>query len=386
MGPPSGAGGSGTVPSVRTGGASGGRGGLAGGQGGGAASQGGSGGNAGQDARPPEETSTPCTPSNLTCTPLAPLPSDLQATGLVAHITSGETKAADRVFAYAPSPELYSNGLGKRRFLLLPAGKTVNNQNRDAWEYPVGTIFVKTFYDDRSGGPRPVETRLIRVTTDRFEPFEYSVYRWADDGRTATLLDIAGNTRTPVNVTIAGRALTHTIPSKNDCGECHDKNAQAGSTIIGFDELRLNNPGMSGGTTTQLDELGRAGVFATSVPSTPKKITDPNPVLQRVKTFVFGNCVHCHHGQQGIVDFRPDVFVANTIGKPPESPGITAPDGWARVVAGAPEMSLVYLQARGGELPKGLRPMPQVGVDVRDLPAFKDEVEALKTWISSLPP
>ncbi|HEY0714506.1 MAG TPA: hypothetical protein VGF45_17610 [Polyangia bacterium] len=372
--PPAGSGGA--TPNA---GGAGGR--ATGGNGGGqnAGGQGGSNRDAGADQ------TAPCGASNLTCNPLAALPQELEATGLIAHITAGETKKAERVFAYTPSPELYSNGLGKKRFLLLPTGGSVNNQNRDVWEYPVGSIFVKTFYDERAGAARPVETRLIRRTDNRFEPFEYSVYRWSEDGRSATLLDIAGNKRTPVSVSVAGRSLNHTIPSRNDCGECHDKNAQAASTIIGFDEVRLNHPGKSGNTTTQLQDLARDGVFSAAIPATPRKITDPNPNLQRVKTFVFGNCAHCHHGQQGIVDFRPDVFVANTIGKPPESPGITAPDGWARVVAGAPDMSLVYLQARGGELPKGLRPMPQVGIDVRDLPVFTAELDALRTWIMSLP-
>ena len=332
------------------------------------------------------DQSPPCPPGNLVCAPLKGFPKTLAETGLLGLVLPSPAHARPAAArGYVPVPELYSDGLTKGRFMLLPPGTRVNNQNRAAWEFPVGVIFVKTFFDQRAGSERPVETRLIRRGTDRFEPFEYAVYRWSDDGREATLLDISGNNHTAVMVSVAGRSFAHTIPSQNDCAECHEKNARAASTIIGFDEIRLNHTAQASGGETLLEAFAKAGVFSAPIPTMPAKIVDANPTLQRVKTFVFGNCVHCHHGQQGVVDFRPDVLVANTVGKLPESPGVTAPDGWARVVPGVPEKSVLYVQARGTGLPNSLKPMPQIGVEVRDLPAFVDELDAMKAWITSLP-
>jgi hypothetical protein len=341
------------------------------------------------DARGRDDGSTrleaaPCPASDLTCNPLAPFPATLAEAGLSAPAPVFVRAAAGH--PYTPAPELYSDGLHKERILLLPPGTTVDNADRAVWKFPVGALLVKTFFDEggNGGSRRPIETRLIRHGTDRFEPYEFAVYKWSGDG--AERLDIAGNKRGSASVTIAGRSFTHTIPSQNDCGECHNRNAMKTSTVIGFDEIRLNHPGPNGGSDTQLTKLSGAGVFAAPLPATPATISDPNPVLQQLQRFVFGNCVHCHNGAMSLVDLSPAVFVANTIDKEPDSPGITPPAGARRVVAGKPEDSVLYLQTRGTNLPLGLRPMPQVGVEVRDLPAFSAELSNMEAWIRSLPP
>ena len=100
--------------------------------------------------------------------------------------------------------------MDKQRLLLLPAGGKVDNSNPKKWVFPVGTVFVKTFFDD--GGPggksRPVETRFIRRVGDQGDLIEYDyyLYQWTQDATDATLLldDMSGdpNLATPVPVTI----------------------------------------------------------------------------------------------------------------------------------------------------------------------------------------
>jgi hypothetical protein len=330
------------------------------------------------------DTAGPCPAGNLTCDPIAAFPASLEATGLFTSPLRDVRPA--RGTKYTPSPELYSDGLTKERFLVLPAGAKVDTSKRTAWEFPIGTIAVKTFFDERGGSRHPVETRLIRRVDDRFDPWQFAVYKWNEDGTAASVLRISGNTRNPTPVTVAGRNFTHTIPSRNDCGECHEKNTRAGSNIIGFDELRLNHKLTPDAAAPQLEDLAAQGVLSAAPAKPFAEIKDANPTLERLKRFVFGNCVHCHNGQMNLVDFRPDVFVANVIKKVPESPGLAPPPDHFRVAPGDPEKSVIYLQARGTNLPEGLRPMPQVGVEVRDLPAFADELENMKAWIKSLPP
>lgn len=331
---------------------------------------------------PPPPTQRPCAPGNLVCHPLDPLPDTIAETGLAA--AAPDFVRPSGAHGYTPAYELYADGLRKERFLLLPRGAKVDNANRTAWEYPLGALFVKTFFDDGAGGRRPVETRLIRRVDDRFDPFEYAVYQWSADGTSAQRIDISGNNRGRATVTVAGRSFMHTIPSRNDCGECHEKNALAASTIIGFDEVRLNHK-LAGATATQLAALAALDVFTTAPPSLPAAIEDADPVTLGVKRFVFGNCAHCHNGKMNLVDLRPDVLASNTIDKAPDSPGVTPPPGVMRVVPGDPEKSLLFLQTRGSGLPIGLRQMPQVGVEVRDLPEFVSELENMKAWIRSLP-
>jgi hypothetical protein len=104
-------------------------------------------------------------------------------------------------------------------------------------------------------------------------------------------------------------------------------------------------------------------------------------VLLKLKRFVFGNCVHCHHGD-GPFDLRPDVFVENTVKKPTDASGVTPPPGYLRIVPKQPEKSVIFLQVRRTNLPATLKPMPQIGV----LAPPADELMNLQTWINSLPP
>ena len=371
---------------------------------GGASGRGGSGGGAGQgqgqgqggggsDGAAPSADGGPadsggdaapaCPATQLVCDPSLKLPRSIKETGLY-PAAPDLSRVAERLVPFQPGLELWSNGLHKQRFLLLPPGGKVDNADPKRWDFPVGTILVKTFLHDAAGGQRPVETRLIRKVADPVEPFEFSVYRWNAEGTDAQLADITDPI--PVPVTVAGRSFTHEIPSKIHCGDCHTANAQFASAVIGFDEIRLAGKRQPSDPEIQLAALAKRDLFTRPPPATPAAISDANPVLQRVKRFMFGQCVHCHNGQgANPIDLRPEVFVANTVGKLPESPGVEAPPGYQRIRPRMPERSVVYLQTLGGNLPPTLRLMPPVGVQIRDLPEFQTELDNLKAWINGLP-
>jgi hypothetical protein len=322
----------------------------------------------------PDTGPTPCV--GLLCDTSIAFPATIRETG-VFGAPPDFNQRPERVRAYVPSPELWSDGLHKLRNVLLPPGARVDTAAPEKWAFPTNTVFIKTFLDDGPAGTRrPIETRFIRR---RASGYDFAAYRWNTTGTDAVLVDNADDTRIPVPVTVAGKNFTHNIPSQRDCRACHLANQRIGvddpprSAFIGFDELRLAS------TAGQLDALHAAGVL-TAKPANPATITDPDPRLLRVKRFVFGNCAHCHHGD-GVFDLRPNVFVANTVNQMVMSSGITAPPGYRRVLPGDPEKSVVFLQMRATNLPATLRPMPPVGVQFP--PA--DEVENLRAWISLLP-
>src|SRR5690349_12344978 len=64
-------------------------------------------------------------------------PTNLSETGLYADFPS-RTLAAG-VIRYSPRFELWSDGADKARFLLLPAGTTIDTSDMDNWVFPVGT-------------------------------------------------------------------------------------------------------------------------------------------------------------------------------------------------------------------------------------------------------
>ena len=328
------------------------------------------------------DAASSCDDPSFVCDPTVPLPASIKATGFF-PAAPDLTKTGVGLRAYHPVPELWSDGLRKERYILVPRGRTIDNRDPAAWSFPVGTLFVKTFFDDGAPGkPRPIETRIIRRTADPFAEFEFAVYRWNAAGADAELLSIVGSTRTPVPVTVGGRTFTHQIPSENDCGDCHKAQAKlAGSAVIGFDELRLAGP-RPGDTQAQLAQLRSAGLLAEPPSLSPRAIADANPVLSKVKAFVFGNCVHCHHARSSQVDLNPELFVTNTVNQKVDASGIQAPAGWFRVTPGMPEKSVLYVQTQRmiASLPQGMKPMPPVGVAFPDA----DGLAAIDTWIKSL--
>jgi len=174
----------------------------------------------------------------------------------------------------------------------------------------------------------------------------------------------------------AGADFDHLIPTKLDCRQCHESNE---TRIIGFDELRLAAPAR-GHQKTQLDELHASGLLAGSLPSAPDAVQGTG--LERdVLGYVHGNCAHCHNGTGGpssSFDMRHDVMIENTVDKKTES---DASASGIRIVPGHPEESILFLAFSGETDNPEVKPMPPVGVQLRDTAA----IEHLRTWITSLP-
>lgn len=350
---------------------------------------------------------TAAMPNSLFCKPTGKMPATLKETGLFPAAPDFSKHAAS-LLEYVPDPPLWSDGMEKQRFVLLPPGKKVDNSDPAKWVFPVGTIFIKTFFDDSGPGgtSRPIETRFIRRAGDETSLIEYDyyLYRWNAAGTDATLLvdDMNGNAMmsTDVPITIkhmvdgkpftvnGGAAFQHTLPSRQMCGDCHTTNGMVTQTFIGFDELRLNSKRTSAATKTQLQEFAAAGLFTMPIPAMPATITDAtkdNGRLLRIKRFVFGNCVHCHNGGK-VVDLHPDVFVEKTVNKPTEAQSVKPPAGWLRVVPRSPQTSVLYVQAQRTMLPppvgdSRLRAMPPDGVTIAEQTSLVD----LAAWINSLP-
>jgi hypothetical protein len=312
--------------------------------------------------------------------PLAPLPMNLKDTGVFLNFPD-TTQIHAKALYFEPRFPLYSNGLSKHRVLVLPEGKKVDTSKRDEWQFPVGTLFFKTFFD-QTNTKRPIETRLIRRVADagtRKMQWEFNVYEWAEDGKSASLLNIRESKDRMVNV--GGAApITHSIPSRINCQECHLANF---APVIGFDELRLNGP-LPGQTKTQLDELGAKGVLSAAPTAPFADIAAADAKTKWVLQYMHANCGHCHNGGMTeesitrVFDLRAPKFLASTINKKTE--GRTK--SGIRIVPGKPDESILF-EAFAREISDPeLNRMPRVGVNVAD----KDAVAKLRDWIMTLPP
>jgi hypothetical protein len=335
----------------------------------------------GADSGPAADTSggdgapgSTCTPAgSVLCNPLLPLPRSLRETGFFPVLSNLDVLPAN-AHAFVPAFQLWSDGLHKLRQVILPAGQKIDIARREAWVFPTGTIFLKTFLADGPGGMKPVETRVIRRTDnpDPFEQYRFDVYRWNDAATDATLLDIQERTAAPV--TVAGRSHTHQIPSRDDCKKCHAAND---TNVIGFDEVRLNFASVPG-SKTQLETFASLGYFKQTLPASPAQISDPDPLTQQVKRYLYGNCYHCHNGNDTqAFDMHPDGLVMAVVRQPTMGSG-TAPG--IRVVPGNPEMSVLYRQLTRMNLAMGYNPMPPVGVQLADA----DALRVVRDWILAL--
>ena len=260
-------------------------------------------------------------------------------------------------FYFAPYWPLWTNGSEKFRHLVLPAGTTVNTANPSSWDFPVGTMFFKTFsYRNPQGALRHVETRILRYAGPGWETV---AYEWQDDQRDARRL--TGRERVGVAVVREdGITLTHLIPSAADCQDCHG-NAPP-SFILGFNSRQLVEPHT--GSTSYLGELADAGLMSAAI-AAPPRVPDSTATTRDILGYVMGNCIHCHDGGRAFSQ-DPTVFMASIVGGP-------APAGGIEIVRGQPDSSVLYRRVRD-------RVMPPVGVQVVDQ-AF---VNRLRDWIGSL--
>jgi hypothetical protein len=280
----------------------------------------------------------------------------------------------ERATPYRPGHALWTNGSSKQRFVVVPEGKAVDTSDRQAWQFPAGTLFFKTFsYPDDAevDGVQPVETRMIRRTE---EGFEYHVYLWEDDRSDAQLLD--GISPEKVAVELDGDTFEHTVPARLDCRKCHESQPV---NIIGFDELRLNSSYSSSDSETQLQTLFEEGVLSDPIED-PASIEHEDDTTRQVLGYLQGNCAHCHNGWSGpssAFDMRYPVALQNLIEQETTSELVSG----IRVVPGEPDESALVLAMRRDEIATA-QPMPPLGVDRRDDVALS----LIEDWISNLDP
>jgi hypothetical protein len=294
------------------------------------------------------------------------MPQQLSETGLFQDMHARVPLA--RAARYEPRFPLWTNGADKERWLLLPLGTQVQNTYAP-WEFPVGSVFGKTFAYPTDHGVEPVETRLIRRTQ---EGWDYHAYRWLGDD--AELLSLERTIYVPL--VGFGEQLWHAIPSRFECRTCHESNA---TPVIGFDELRLNSrlPAMQ---ESQLHALYAQGVLGFAPPEPADEIATDDTVTFSILGYLHGNCAHCHNdspNRMSELDLRHSQALGQLLGVPTQGSGQLS---GLRVAPGAPEQSILYQSfITDGRVPD-LKPMPPLGVQRRDAAA----AATIEHWIRSL--
>jgi uncharacterized repeat protein (TIGR03806 family) len=247
-------------------------------------------------------------------------------------------KYAPGLVSYGVNSELWSDGAAKERMLAVPDGKTIVVGPDGDFEFPVGTVLVKTF----SLGDKRVETRLF-VRHDDGEWAGYS-YEWNEDQSDAVLLQ-SGKTRVYDGQTWA-------FPSRSDCMQCHTAGA---GRALGPELGQLNGDHVYPSTNrvaNQLKTLEHVGLFAAPLGQPIDRIvTYPKPhgdapLETRARSYLHANCSHCHSPGGGAGRTTMDLRFATSL---PDSKTCDAAPvlgdlgiGGAKLVApGHPESSVI---------------------------------------------
>ena len=300
---------------------------------------------------------------------------------------------SEGVVPYDIVAPLFSDYAAKHRFVRVPEGERITVDATGRWQFPVGTVLVKTFafpYDERdlSLGERIIETRLLVLEESGWRPF---VYVWNDDVTEAVLAP-AGR-RVPVEfIDARGETVsfTYRVPSHTQCGNCH---GGTGDIIpLGPRTGQLDRDHDYGaGPENQIDHLVALGWLESRPGPSPVFVDYEDPASTdldaQARSYIDANCAHCHREggsaeQSGLwlgIETE-DASVRLGICKPPVATGPRGSGGRAQVIApGDPDDSIFVYRMESDE--PGVK-MPEEPT----LLVHREGADLVRRWIAAMPP
>lgn len=211
----------------------------------------------------------------------------------------------DGVVPYDLNTQLFSDYTHKQRFAWLPPGKKATYSDRDSFEFPVGSVLVKTFsypadLRDPEGPSELLETRLLVHTPTGWVGLPYV---W-NAAKTDAVLKTVGAALPVSGIQQNGEiaSFTHNVPNSNQCKGCHREHAEKMGPI-GPKARHMNKPyAYTSGTMNQLTRWTQLGILegAPADPATVERVAvfdDPSTgsTEQRARAYLDINCAHCHN-------------------------------------------------------------------------------------------
>lgn len=282
-------------------------------------------------------------------------------------------KPASGLVAYGVRSALWSDGAEKDRWMALPDGSTITVGADGDFDFPNGTVLVKTF----TVGGKKIETRLF-VRHDDGGWAGYT-YEWLDDQSDAVLL--LGSKQKQV-----GTQSWH-YPSRSECVRCHT--AAAGRSL-GLELGQQNGDFVYASTnriSNQLKTLDHIGMFSAPLGKTPDQIIAyPDPtgpagsLEERARSYLHSNCSNCHRKDGGgrgnmVLTYGTPFKDTVTCNVDPEAGDIGIAGG-KLIVPGNPTQSIV--SRRPHDL--GANRMPPLATSIVDDKGTK----VVDDWITSL--
>lgn len=300
----------------------------------------------------------------------------------------------ERVVPYTVAAPLWADAAEKGRFFVIPEGSTIGFTEEDEWDFPAGSVFIKSFYFDQDGGPgedlRIMETRLLVLEEDG--NWQSYGYLWNDEQTEATqtkagadvfvdLVDASGQTESQLYI----------VPDQNACESCHQRDDR--TLILGPTTPQMNTTwpiaGPDGGEHNQIDWLAEQGYFGGAVPSSADLPALANPAGDasldaRARAYLHGNCAHCHReggagGSSGLkFGFWEQDPADFGVCKLPAAAGPGAGGRRYDIWPGQPDKSIIPFRMASED--------PEIKMpELPSLLADDFGVELIEAWISEMP-
>jgi len=299
---------------------------------------------------------------------------------------------AKGIVPYDVAAALWSDHAAKQRLIVLPEGKKVTFDAGEEWQFPLGSIIVKTFsfhedFRDLSTPRRVIETRLLILGESGWTG---EVYLWNDE-QTDAVRTVAGERVDVSYIDESGEAAQeeYIVPNTNQCKSCHERDDE--TRLLGPFTQQLNRPvEVDGAVRNQLDYLAEQGLFDGELPAAESLSAFPDPfgdgpLDDRARAYLHANCSHCHRpggggGTSGLVLVAWEKFPAkNGVCKSPAAAGSGTGGHQWDIVPGNPEESIMVYRMSSSD--PDIK-MPELPNRIPD----KKGVALISEWISGMEP
>lgn len=306
-----------------------------------------------------------------------------------------DQRPATGVLPYKVAAPLWADHAEKGRFVVLPPGQHALMGDDEGWQWPDGTIFIKSFFfdldrrDAQSGQARIIETRLLRLEDDQWTSY---IYVWDDAQTEATRVKVGARVMVDhINAQGEPDTQLYLVPNSEECGNCHEINDTM--TPLGMTTSQLNRDVTHDGVTlNQLEWLASSGAVPALNSPTDAMVALPDPfdpasadLESRARAYLHGNCGHCHReggggGRSGLrLTWTEDRARRVGICKGPVAAGSGSGGRVADIVPGAPEQSIILFRMASTDPEIKMPELPNLLPDDQG-------IDLITEWIANMEP
>jgi uncharacterized repeat protein (TIGR03806 family) len=332
-------------------------------------------------------------------------------------LKEGQTlRLNERVVPYDLNTPLFTDYAHKLRTVWMPQGSAAKYSEDATFDFPVGTIFTKTFYYPlpdaaNGGGPAVARTydtaldfagtsldlrhvRLIetRILVRRENGWDALPYVWNTEQSDAELARTGDETALELVAADGAREpFTYVVPNENQCAGCHVTDVRSKQiTPIGPKARHLNRDfAYADGSENQLARWTKLGLLsgapaADTAPRNAHWLDAQQPVTARARAYLDINCGHCHSATGPanttglLLEAKVDADRHLGLCKPPVAAGRGTGDHLFDIVPGKPDDSILPFRMASHET--GVM-MPEQGRSTTHV----EGLQLIRDWIAAWP-